>query len=822
MRNYLFLTLLLLFCFGTSRAQISTTGLDLVPGIEYEIGGIAVSGSGNLDNTVVVLLSGLSVGDKVTFPGEKIQDAIRSLWKQKLFEDVSVVVTGRQGKIVFLEIRLSELPKLSKFAFLGVKKGDKDDLRESLELSRGLIVTENLVVNSQNKIRNFYIDKGYLNAEVNIRQERDTTENNAVILYIDVDRKEKVKIKEINFHGNQALTDRQLRKAMKETKRKSIWNIFKSSKLIKKDYRDDKSKIVELYNEKGYRDMRIVSDSIYKISKNRLAIDIRVEEGRKYYFRNISWLGNTKYSTDVLDQILGIKKGDVFDGRLLQERLFYDPNSNDISSLYLDNGYLFFNLNPVEVRVEGDSIDYEMRIREGRQATIRNVTVTGNDRTNDHVVIRELRTRPGELFRRSDIQRSMRELAQLGYFDPQQLNVNPQPNVETGTVDVEYTVVERSTSQLELQGGWGGGRIVGTLGLNFNNFSARNIFNKKAWRPLPSGDGQTINLRAQSNGLFFQSYSFSFTEPWLGGKKPHSLTFSLYHNVQTNGVPKSDPDRQSLYITGATVGLGRRLKWPDDYFTLYQAVEFQQFSLQDFQTGFLDYDNGISNNLNYKISLGRNNTDVPIFPTQGSNLSLTVELTPPYSLLDGRDYSSLEASEKFRWIEYHKWKFTGSWFASIAKNFVLMTKGEFGFLGDYNEDIGLPPFERFYVGGDGLQNFVIDGREVIGLRGYPNNSLSSNNGDPMYNKFTLEARYLISPNPNAQVFALVFAEGGNSYSNFEEYRPFEMKRSTGFGVRIFMPMFGLLGIDFGYGFDNFQGTVGRSGWQTHFIIGQQF
>lgn len=821
MRTLSALLLSLLF-FGSAQAQLTTGGLDLIPGVEYEIGGVQVSGSGNLDNTVVILLSGLSVGDKVTIPGEKLQDAIRNLWKQKLFQDVSIAVTGRQGKTIFLEIRLQELPKLSKFAFFGVKKGEKDDLREALNLSRSMIVTENLVVNSENKIRNFYKDKGYLNAKVFISQEKDTTENNAVILFIKVNKGNKMKVKEINFYGNNNLSDRKLRRAMKETKRKSIWNIFSSTKFIKADYKNDKDLLVARYNQEGYRDMRIVKDSVYQLSDKRLGIDIYVEEGRKYYFRNITWLGNTKYPTEVLDQILSIKKGDVFDADLLQERLFFDPNGNDVSSLYLDNGYLFFNLNPVELRVVGDSIDYEMRIREGRQATIRNVTVTGNDRTNDRVVIRELRTRPGELFRRSDIQRSMRELSQLGFFDPASLNVNPQPNPETGTVDIEYQVVERSTSQLELQGGWGAGRIVGTLGLNFNNFSANNIFKKGAWKPLPSGDGQTINMRVQSNGLYFQSYSFSFTEPWLGGKKPNSLTFSIYHNVQTNGLPRGDENRQSLYITGVTVGLGKRLKWPDDYFTLYQAFEFQQFNLQDFTTGFLNFNNGISNNFNYKLSIGRNNTDVPIFPTQGSNLALTLELTPPYSLFNDRDYSSLSAAEKFKWIEYHKWKFTGSWFATIAKNFVLHTRGEFGFLGKYNSTIGLPPFERYYVGGDGLQNFVLDGREVIGLRGYPNNSLSASNGDPIYNKFTVEARYLISPNPNAQIFALTFLEGGNAYRNFEQYKPFQMKRSAGAGIRIFMPMFGLLGIDFGYGFDNLGNSASRSGWQTHFIIGQQF
>ncbi len=827
----LFFSLAALLYVSFAQAQISSSKslqeLALEPSRQYEIGGIIVTGSANLDRQVIQLIAGINVGDKIYLPGDETSKAIKNLWKQKLFDDIGIYVTEIKGNIAFLEIRLKELPKLSFYGIRGdLSKSKKNDLREELNLSRGVIVTENLIINTENIARQFFVDKGYLNAEVEVGKRPDTTESNAVILEINVDRGEKVKIRDINFYGNTDLGDKKLRKSMKETKRKRIWNIFKSSKFIREEYEEDKRKIIEEYNKNGYRDARIVSDSIYKVEDDRIAVDITVEEGRKYYFRNITWLGNTKYSNEILQKILKINKGDVYDASYLQERLFLDPQGGDVSSLYLDNGYLFFDINPVEVLVENDSIDIEMRIREGRQATINKVTVVGNDRTNDHVIIRELRTKPGELFRRSDIQRSLRELQQLGFFEPAELNVSPKPNAETGTVDIEYSVVERSTSQLELQGGWGAGRLVGTLGLNFNNFSARNIFKKRSWQPLPSGDGQTINLRAQSNGLFFQSYSISFTEPWLGGKKPNSLTVSLYHNIQNiNGLPRDDPGRQSLSITGVTVGFGQRLKWPDDYFTLYQAVDFQLFDLRNYPLAGITFEDGQVNNVAYKITLGRNSVDYPIYPRKGSLFNLTLEATPPYSLFNNRDFNQLEDFEKFQWLEYYKWKFNGSWFTEILPKAVIKSAVEFGFLGDYNNDVGLPPFERFFLGGDGLQNFVLDGREIIGLRGYPNNSLTpggDNIGGALYNKFTLELRYLITENPSAQIFALSFLEAGNNYDTFENYQPFSLKRSAGMGVRIFMPMFGLLGIDFGYGFDNIPGLEIPSGWNTHFIIGQQF
>lgn len=839
------LALIILFSVKVD-AQISTskslTEIGLIG--DYEIGGITITGSEDLDRQVITLISGLSVGDKIQLPGEATTRAIKNLWRQRLFDDIGIYVLEVKGKTVFLEIRLKDLPKLSKYYIKGLSRRKQDDLREALDLSSGIIVTENLVVNTKNIAQDFFIEEGYLNAKVEVIKRSDTTRSNSVILGVVIDRGSKVKIKDIQFTGNktsrrpkehlfdwfgrtEGLSDSRLRKSMKETKRKHVANIFKSSKFIQEEYANDKKLIIQRYNQNGYRDARITKDTIYKVSPDRIQIDIEIEEGHRYYFRNITWLGNTKYNSEVLNRILNIRKGDVYDVAYLQERLFLDPSGGDLSSLYLDNGYLFFDVNPVEVLIENDSIDIEMRIREGREATINKVSIVGNDRTNDHVILRELRTKPGELFRRSDVQRSIRELQQLGFFDPAALNFTPKANAETGTVDVEYSVVERSTSQLELQGGWGAGRIVGTLGLNFNNFSASNIFKKNTWKPLPSGDGQTINLRAQSNGLFFQSYSASFTEPWLGGKKPNSLTVSLYHNVQNlQGRSSDDPLRQSLNITGLTIGLGQRLKVPDDYFTLYQAIDIQRYNLRNYPLAGIQFTEGNVNNIAYKLTFGRNSTDYPIYPRKGSLFNTSLEATFPYSLVNDKNYAELSDQQKFNLLEYYKLKLNGSFFTEIFPKGVIKTAGEFGFLGAYNNEVGLPPFERFFLGGDGLQNFVLDGREIIGLRGYPNNSLlpqaNSNTGGALFNKFTLEMRYLITENPSAQIFVLSFLEAGNNYDTFDNYQPFTLKRSAGAGVRIFMPMFGLLGIDFGHGFDPVPGSLEPSGWNTHFIIGQQF
>ena len=804
-----------------AQAQIQLgQEIDIKPEVDYEIGGITVSGADQLDPTMVALLSGLNVGDKVQFPSERVAQAVRNLWDQELFSDVQLFVIQKINRTVYLEFRLTTLPKLSKYYFTGIKKGKQDALRELLELNRGMVVSENLKITSTNAILKHFRDKGFPDATAKISTERDSLLLDAVVLRIDIVPGPRLRIDDIVFHGNTALTDAKLRRVMDDTHRYRKWNIFTTSKWLKEKLEADKVLIVEAYNEAGYRDMRITHDTVYRV-EDKLMIEMTIDEGRPYYFRSISFYGNSKYTTEVLQSILKIEPGDRYDAKALNTRINGDPNSNDISSLYLNNGYLFANVIPVEVKVENDSIDMEIRIREGRQATVRKVIVNGNERTNDHVVYREIRTRPGDLFSKADIMRTVRELGQLGYFDPRQITPVPIPDPVTGTVDLEYTVVEQSTSQLELQGGWGAYTVVGTLGLNFNNFSSRNLFNKKAWQPLPAGDGQTITIRAQTNGTYYSSYNFSFTEPWWGGKKPNSVTFSAYHNTMNyNG--RTDSTAQKIAITGVTLGQGKRLKWPDDYFTLYHALEYRRFDINNYPFVGGNFTTGVANSVAYTLSLRRDNRDLPIFPTRGSSIAFSLEATPPVSLLDGRDYTKLSTEEKFKFIEYHKWKFTGDYYAEIFKNFVVRSYSEFGLLGSYNKAYGLPPFERYYLGGDGLQNFVLDGREIIGLRGYTNYSLTPDGGGALYNKFTTELRYLLSPNPNAQIFVLAFAEAGNNYDNFADYRPFELKRSTGVGLRIFMPMFGLLGVDLGYGFDNLPGQSGPSGWQTHFVLGQQF
>jgi len=803
--------------------QVQIDGVvDIKKGIDYEIGGIEVVGATNLDPNMVALLSGLSIGDMVQFPSDKVAESVKNLWKQDLFSDVQLYVTRQVGNMVFIEYRLKTLPKLSKYYFTGIKQNRQDAIREKLELNRGMVVSENLRVNTANRIRSYFIDKGFIDVEVEVRTFRDTNYSNAVIMHMDIQTNDRVRIAEIEFEGNEAINSSKLRRAMKGTHRYRWYTFFQSSKLKEDELQEDRRKLVELYNENGYRDARIVSDSMYRDVDSNLVLKFEIDEGTMYYWRSVKFYGNSKYDTDMLERMLQIKAGDPYNSLELAKRVGGDPNGNDIASLYLNNGYLFSNVQPVEVRVENDSIDLEIRIREGRQATISKVSITGNDRTNDHVVYREIRTKPGDLFSKADIMRTIRELGQLGYFDPRQIQLSPpSPDPLTGTVALEYTLVEQSTSQLELQGGWGANMVIGTAGLNFNNFSARNLFNKSAWRPLPSGDGQTINIRAQSNGSWYSSYNFSFTEPWLGGKKPNSVTFSAYKNMMSyNG--RTDSTAQKIDITGVVLGQGLRLKWPDDWFTLYHSLEYRRFDVNDYPLAGGAFTEGVANSFAYSFNLKRDNRDYPIFPTRGSSVSFTFEGTPPFSLIDGRDYSKLTDQEKFSFIEYHKWKFSGDFYAQVIKNFVVRGYGEFGFLGAYNPDYGLPPFERFHMGGDGMQNFVLDGREIIGLRGYANLTLTPQSGGALYNKFTAEARYLLSPNPNAQIFVLGFAEAGNNYDAFRDYRPYELKRSAGMGLRIFMPAFGLLGVDLGYGFDPLPNSTGASGWQTHFVLGQQF
>lgn len=810
-----------------STAQI-TLG-DNIPDIDYasprsyKVGGITVHGVQHLDNNVLILLGGISVGDKIEVPGEKVTKALQNLWDQGLFEEVDIQVAKVQGSTIFLEYHLKERPRLSRFSIKGTKRSEADDIREKMKLVRGDVVTDHTLNRTRDIIENYFIDKGFLQVKTTFNQKPDTISTNSVVLDIQIDKGEKVKIHEINFIGNHKIADNELRRAMKESKEKNFFRFWKASKFIEDLYEEDKDKILSKYNELGYRDAKILWDSIYTYDDNTINIDISIKEGDKYYFRDISWEGNTVYDDKQLSQILGVKKGDVYNQARLDANLYMNMEGPDVSSLYLDDGYLFFNVDPVEVQVDNDSIDLEIRIYEGQQAIVRNVSVTGNSRTKDYVILREVRTKPGDLFNRSDIIRTQRELNQLEYFDPEKLDVRPQPNPEDGTVDIEYIVEETSTDKFELSGGWGLGRIVGTVGVSFNNFSLGNIFDKEAWDPIPHGDGQRLSLRGQSNGLYYQAYNMSFTEPWLGGKKPNAFSVSIYHSVQSNGLAPGEEGRQSIRINGASVSLGRRLRWPDDFFTLYQSITYQNYKLDNYYSTF-SFSSGNSNNLSYTVDFARNSIDQPIFPRKGSELSLSLQLTPPYSLINGKDYSNASPAEKYKWVEYHKWKFKSSWYSSLAGNLVASLRTKFGFLGLYNRDMGLAPFERFYLGGDGLSGYALDGRELIGMRGYANQTLTPTGdngnyvGGTIFNKYTFELRYPLSLNPQATIYMLGFVEAGDTWLKFKEFDPFNVKRSAGFGVRIRLPMFGLLGLDWGYGFDQIPNNTGANGGQFHFSI----
>ena len=822
------------FFANTSYAQVESIGSDdqqinFAQPKEYELGGITISGIRYLDEGVLITLTGLNIGERFKIPGDKIATAIENLWKQGLLSDIKVTATKINGDRIFLNFELSERPRLSKFAFSGISKNEADKLRDKLQLVKGKVITENLIQITKNQVKDYYIEKGFLFVETTITTEKDTIGGpNQELMRISVSNKKRVKINKVTFHGNTQFESKKLRRKMKGSKEKGWYKIFNSSKFSEEAYEKDKEKVIATYASKGFRDVSISKDSVYKFSDRTVNIDVWIDEGPKYYFRNITWIGNTKYPTSQLDQMLGIKKGDIFSQAKLDEGLFISQSSRDISSLYMDDGYLFFQVTPVEILVENDSIDIEMRIYEGKQATVNRVTVKGNSKTNDKVIMREIRTKPGQLFNRSDIIRTQQVLAQLGYFDQEKLNVTPRPNAADGTVDIEYIVEERPSDQLELSGGWGGGAgVVGTLGISFNNFSARNIAKKGTWSPLPTGDGQKLSIRFQSNGRYFQSYNASFTEPWLGGKKPNSLSVSVFHSIQTDGLPKGNDDRSVLKISGASIGLGKRLKWPDDFFQSYNELTFQRYSLDNWAGTFL-FSDGYSNNLNFEQTFSRNSVDGFIWIRSGSQLSFTLQLTPPFSLLDkGTDYATANAKEKYKWIEYHKWKFSGSWYKSLGTKLVLFSRTQIGILGFYNNDIGQSPFERFYLGGDGLSGFALDGREIIALRGYNNNTVTpringSTVGGTAYNKNTFELRFPVSLNPSATIYTLAFLEAGNNWLGTRNFNPLNLKRSAGVGVRIFLPMFGLLGLDWGYGFDEIEGNPGVNKGQFHFTIGQQF
>lgn len=801
-KTKLFYTLcfVLLFCFGAF-------GQKMLEPQEYEIGPITIVGANNYDHQALKLISGLRQGNKIMIPGPEITKAIQNLWEEDLFSDVQIFLEKTIGDVAYLKIALKSRPKLSYYKFSdNVTKKEAKKIREQLNLYAGKTISENVVKTTEYIARAYYVDEGYYSASVNVKRLKDTLINNSEYFLIDVSKGKRVRIKKINFFGNKSVKARKLKKAMKDTKQFAIWRLFKHSKFSQTAYERDKKNAIQKYNEFGFRDAKIISDSVYLINNKRLGIDIHVSEGDKYYFGKITWIGNSKFRSGFLDTLLGIKYGDVYNKALLEERLFRSESGRDITSLYMDKGYLFFNLTPVEIGVTEDNrINYEMRIVEGKQARIKNIIIKGNTKTNEFVIRREIRTKPGDLFSRTDIMRTQRELAQLGYFNPQALQVKPIPNPQDGTVDIVYTVEEKSADQIQLSGGYGGGRIIGTIGLSFSNFSLRNFFKKGAWKPLPSGDGQALSLRVQSNGKFYQSYSMSFTEPWLGGKKPNALSVWINNSTYSiNGLRRKDPSYSGVSITGAGVGLGRRLKWPDDYFTAYHEISYQYFDVRNYGNYFV-LGNGFSNNIAYKFKLMRNSVDNPIYPRSGSQLKFSFKGTLPYSLFSKiKDYSGMTLQQRFKYNEFFKFKVTGKFFFPLSpdRKLVLMSRFGFGMMGAYSQAKGLTPFERFYLGGSGLTGMSqLDGREIIALRGYDNRAISSQHGDPLIAKFTLELRYPISLNPSATVYVLGFLEAGNTYRSWKTFNPLKLKRSAGIGVRIFLPMFGMLGLDYGFGFD---------------------
>jgi outer membrane protein insertion porin family len=871
---------------NTATQQTDASTLNYANPAEYTIAGIEVTGLNILDKNAMISISGLKIGDKIKIPGDAISTAIRKIWKYGLVGDVSIQVARIEGTNIYLNIELTERSRLTAFYFEGISKTQESGLKEDLNLIRGKIVNDAMIRNTELAVKKYFVKKGFLNTEVKIAQERDTVNDDGIRLRIAVNPKSKVKINAITFEGNTALDDGMLKKRMKKTKEyprfklhrtilsevfgslgkyfgpaeKKSWrdvkgflndnvklNLFASSKFIKTDYDDDKQKVIAFYNSKGYRDAEIVSDSIYAHNDRSIDIAFKVNEGPKYYFRNIIWTGNYIYTDKQLDAVLAISKGDVYNNELIQRKITFNPKGLDISGLYMDDGYLFFRVDPVEVAVNGDSIDVEMRIHEGEQATINQVTITGNTRTSDHVIRRELITVPGVKFRRSDIIRTQQSLNQLGYFAPDKVNPQLQPNPAKGTVDIDWEVEEQSNDQIELSGGWGGYYgFVGTLGVTFNNFSLRNVPKLREWKPLPVGDGQRLSVRLQANGRQYQSYSFSFTEPWLGGAKPHSLSVSLNSSIQRSlfgyqTASSSDTFnvKPMLKVHSITVGLGRRLEWPDNYFTLTNSVSYLRYILDNWNSG-LGFSNGVANSFTFNTTLSRNSVNEIMYPSQGSTISLSLTLTPPHSSWSGIDYAKAPAEERFKWVEFHKWMFDARYYLPLdnKKKLVLEAKAHFGFIGSYSQAAGVGPFERFFLGGDGLAggfNSFLLGQDIIGLRGYENNkvtppyynnygNVSAGNtiqGGIVYDKLGLELRYPVTTGSAATIYGFAFTEAGNNWNNYEDFNPFNLYKSAGFGARIFMPAFGLIGLNWAYGFDKLPFATDRSGSQFHFTIGQQ-
>ena len=817
---------------------------------KYLIDSIEVTGLKSFNPQTVISYSGLRKGQTIQFPGDQVSSVINKLWNLDLFSDINFYAKNIREKSITLQIEIEELPTLNEVKINGIKKNKIQNILKETDLDKGKKLSESFLTNTKNYIVNKFKKEGFLNTKVNIRNIEDSTQINTLNLLINIDKGERVKISNINFIGNEKFKEKILVSKLKNVKEKKFYRFWKKSKYIPDEYTEDKQNLIDFFKEKGFRDARILSDTVVINKDNTLTINFKVEEGNRYYFGNIDFIGNAAYTDRQLATVLGIKKGDTYNGILLKERIADDtkPDGEDLTNLYQNSGYLFSNINAVEISAENDTINFEIRINEGKLASFNKISVVGNDKTNDHVIFRELRTKPGELYSKDKVVRTVRELGQLGFFDAEQITPdfkNVDPNA--GTVDIEFGLVEAGASQIELQGGYGGGGFIGTLGFSFNNFSMKNIFNKESYKPVPSGDGQRLSVRLQSS-QFYNTYSFSFSEPWLGGRQPVQFSTSLSKTNQfrydffTGRADKS----QSFEISSISLGLAKRLSVPDDYFLLSQAITYQYFNLNNYFTGLFTFGDGVSNNINYTVTLSRNNTYTnPIFPLGGSNFSISGKFSPPYSLFNKVDYSALGNNpkfqtvdaqgqrvpdrskidqEKFKFLEFYKIKFSGSWFTRIIDKLVLRTQVDFGFLGTYNNEKGDIPFERFYVGGDGMNNtFALDGREVISLRGYPNFSLSSREGSTVYNKFTVELRYPITLKPSASIYGTSYMESGRGYQGFRNFNPFNAQRSAGFGVRIFMPAFGLLGIDFAYGFDNADpANRTPNGWETHFTIGQQF
>jgi outer membrane protein insertion porin family len=800
----------------------------LSPG-DYILKAITISGIKYLDSNALIGISGLRIGEEISIPGDKITVAVQKLWEQGLFSDVRVTYTTIVNDSLTLDIYLQERPRLSSIKMEGIRSSEIEDLNKKIALPAGSQVTAFALSNTETIIKDHYIEKGFLNTEVTFIQKDDPERPNNVILTVKIDKKHKVKIAEIKFIGANTVDTKKLLHKMKSTKIKN-WNFFRPSKYIASKYEEDKTKLYKYYNDNGFKDFTILSDSLYRVSDNRIGLQLRIYEGKQYFIRNITWVGNSIYPRELLSRKLNIEKGSVYNQSLLEKKLSVDEDA--VSSLYLDHGYLFSKLVPVEARVEGDSLDLEIRIYEGDQAYLNNIIISGNTRTNEHVPRRELYTLPGDLFSKENIIRSVRQVGVLGHFDPEKITPQPIPDPTNGTVDLLYKLEERANDQFEISGGWGAGMLVGTVGVRFNNFAMRNFFKLKDWKPYPSGDGQSISLRVQTNGRVYSSYNVSFVEPWLGGTKPNTLNISAYHSLMTNGQKQGTDGSQSMTIDGISVGVGKRLTWPDDYFSLYGEVNYQRYNLFNYTVYTFLFDNGISNLLSFTARLMRFSTAPNlIYPRSGSSFSLSLQITPPYSLLSGKDYSDMTGAEKYKWIEFHKWVFKADYYFPLSTNdkLVLNTKFAFGYIGYFNKDIGPSPFENFYVGGDGMTGYSLYGRDVIGARGYTNGSLTPvDPNEPtvlsgnVYSKLTFELRYPVSLNQQATIYVLTFMEAARAWYALKEYNPFDMYRSAGVGVRANLPMFGLLGVDWGYGFDAVPGNPTANKSQFHFVIGQQF